>query len=197
MIDDRMTWEQHIVNLCTKLSKLCGILYVTRKKLTQIALINIYYTLFYSQLSYCITIWGGTASKYVNNVYMLQKRFVRAITFTGKFTRTTPIFNALRILKLYNIYKLFVYVLGYKYFTQNYCTQNFEVNQNVYGTRRANLLLKIPNTTCIAGSRSIHYKLPSIWNEFVNSPNCQVITNSNHVYTFKKSLKTILFNDQM
>ena len=100
------------------------------------------------------------------------------------------------MLKLCNIYKLFTSVLGYKFIKQNYCSQNFELNQNIYGTRRANLLLKIPNSTCAAGNRSAHFKLPCLWNELVNSPFCDVISGSNTVYTFKKSLKSVLLNDQ-
>ena len=197
ILDDKLSWECHISNLCSKLSKLCGIMYITRKKLSKAALINIYYCLFYSNLSYCITLWGGATSKNINMLYMVQKRFIRAITFTRKFERITPIFNSMRILKLCFIYKLFMFVLGFKYYYQRYCSQVFEINQNAYGTRRANTLLKIPGTTCAAGSQSIHYKLPSKWNEFMNSPLSNVILNSNSLNSFKKSFKIILFNEQV
>ena len=197
MIDYRLSWESHINYLSTKLSKICGITYVTRKQLTQSALINIYYTLFYSLISYCITIWGGTACKHINRIYMIQKRFMRAITYSKKYQRTTPIFNSLRILKFHNIYKIFLYILSFKYFRQNYCVENFEVNQNLYRTRRADVLLKIPNTSCAAGSRSAHYLLPCKWNELVNSPHGHIVTQSNTLPTFKKSIKTILLTEQL
>ena len=91
----------------------------------------------------------------------------------------------------------FLYILSFKYFKHNYCLDNFEVNQYAYQTRRANVLLKIPNTTCSAGSHSAHYLLPCKWNELVNSPHCHIITNSNTIHAFKKSVKSMLLNEQL
>ena len=197
IVDYRLTWENHIDYLCNKLSKICGIMYITRKKLTETALISIYYSLFYSLLSYGITIWGGASNKYINKVYLVQKRFVKAITFNPKGARCTPLFSKLRFLKLCNIYKLSLLNIGFKFHFQNYSSQVFELNNHNHNTRVSNLHLKIPVPRCKPCAQSVHFKVPSEWNSLVNSNYRSLITNSHYHVSFKRSLKKYLFENQV
>ena len=107
ILDCKLSWEMHIDYLCSRLSKVSGIMYLTRTCLTREAMLSIYYSLFYSLLIYGINIWGGACLQYVNKLYLIQKRFLRTITYTNRSERMTPIFNSLKILKLHTVRKLF------------------------------------------------------------------------------------------
>ena len=51
MIDDKLTWKEHINHVQSKLSKSISILYRASKVLTKAALITLYYSLFYPYMS--------------------------------------------------------------------------------------------------------------------------------------------------
>ena len=167
MRDCNLSWQNHVTNLCSKLSKINGIIYQVRKKLSHGALMSIYYSLCYSLISYGITIWGGTYATYVNKVYLIQKQLIRTISFSNKFSLMTPIFNNWKILKLNNVYRLFICILGFKVVYINYSADIFRIINHNQGTRGAGLLLTIPNSqNCSLLSRSVLCNLPRAWNEF-------------------------------
>ena len=187
-----MSWELHISNLCNKLSKLNGIIYQIRKKLTRAALLNIYYSLCYPLITYGITIWGGACDKYVNRVYMLQKHIIRTITFSRKYSIMSPIFEQLNILKLHNVYKLFLCTLGYKVVLMNYSNNVFQVINHDHGTRGADMLMVIPNShNCSLISKSVLCNLPRTWNEVY-----RLSLTSINIVQFKRRVRSQLFEDQ-
>ena len=63
IIDDKLTWKDHIKKLSlvrSKLSKTVGILYRIRHLLNRSALFILYCSLFLPYLTYCAEIWGNT-----------------------------------------------------------------------------------------------------------------------------------------
>lgn len=72
-IDENLNFRQHIDHICTKLSKITGILYRIRHNLTTHAMICIYYTLFYPHLFYCVPIWACTWPSFPNKLEIAQK----------------------------------------------------------------------------------------------------------------------------
>ena len=124
---------------------------------------------------------------------MRQKQLLRTITFSNKYCLSTPIFNELRILKLHNVYKLFVCILGYKVVFMNYSKNTFQIMHHVHRTRGANYMMVIPNNpNCSILSRSIFCNLPRIWNEIY-----RVALDSIHVVQFKNRIRLQLFADQL
>ena len=148
-------------------------------------------------MSYGIAVWGGVSIKNINKVYLIQKRFIKAITYSPKGARCTPLFAQMKLLKLENVYKLFLLNVGFKYFKQNYCSNIFVSNQHIHNTRVANFLLRIPVSNCSTMANSPHFKVPSEWNSLVNSNDRNVIFNSNNTNSFKRSVKKIMFNNQV
>ena len=52
----------------------------TQKILNQTMLINLYYSLIYSHIVYCIQAWGNAGLTDLNHILILQKRSVRLLT---------------------------------------------------------------------------------------------------------------------
>ena len=105
MIDSKLTWKTHIVNVKRKLSKCLAILYRCNILLNENALKTLYCSMFLSYLTYCCEVWGTTYKTNLKCLELLQKKAVRIICKAGKTASTTPLFLKLNLLKLDDIVK--------------------------------------------------------------------------------------------
>ena len=59
IVDQKLTWQQHITYISLKISKSLNILRRLKYKLPKKCLISLYYSLIYPHLNYCIIVWGS------------------------------------------------------------------------------------------------------------------------------------------
>ena len=76
IIDENVSWTEHIYYIKNKISKGIGILCKARKILKPSTLLAMYYSFIYPYLNYCIELWGSSSSKLFNSVFKLQKRVI-------------------------------------------------------------------------------------------------------------------------
>ena len=88
IIDEKLTWKDHISLVRSKLSKTVGILYRIRHLLNRSALFILYCSLFLPYLTYCAEIWGNTYKSNTQCIFLLQKKIVR--TFMVHILEITP-----------------------------------------------------------------------------------------------------------
>lgn len=108
IINDNINWNQHISSLCINISKFCGVLYRVRDKLTTESIILIYYTLCYSKLFYCESVWGCTWPSFVADLFKVQKAVLRIILYKKKFDSTENILKSFNLMNFYSMHKFFV-----------------------------------------------------------------------------------------
>jgi len=102
IFDEHLSWKSHIDALRVKLSRAIGVLNRLKNFLPNHILRFIYFALIHSHISYGQYLWG-----YVNDkISFLQKKAVRIITHSNKFTHTSPIFKSLNVLKYDDMLKL-------------------------------------------------------------------------------------------
>ena len=77
IIDSSLTWKHNLFNISIKISRSIGILCKLKKILNQNMLINLYYSLIYSHIVYCIQAWGIAGETELNHILILQRRSVR------------------------------------------------------------------------------------------------------------------------
>ena len=118
----------HIGNIAKKVSKVCGILYAVRGKLTELSIRHIYFTLIYSHIIYYIAIWGNAYSCHLRPVVLAQKRAVRTITYSARYDHTLPIFNRLKLLRFDQLYKYVSSLLIHKSIHHSYIPGIFSLN---------------------------------------------------------------------
>ena len=113
LIDPQLSFKFHIDELSKKVSRSIGILFKLRHFVTTKILLNIYHAIIYPFLLYSITIWGSTCKTILNPLYILQKKFVRLVTFNDTFpseyrplSHTPPLFQKLNILNIFDIFKI-------------------------------------------------------------------------------------------
>ena len=106
LLDEHLSWKYHLSELSKKLARTCGMFFKIRNLLPLDVLICLYNALFLSFLQYGLTVWGQTYASYVDPIFKLQKKAVRAITFQPRMSPSLPIFNDFKLLKLSEIFEL-------------------------------------------------------------------------------------------
>ena len=108
LLDETLGWRSHLIELSRKLARSVGIFYKLRHYVLLDTLISIYYALFYPFLTYGIVVWGGTYENFLKPILTAQKKVIRAITFSEPTAHSSPLFLDLKILKLGDIYQLYI-----------------------------------------------------------------------------------------
>ena len=192
LIDENLGWKEHINNVCIKLSRLCGIIYRTRHMLTPEALKSVYYSLIYPHLTYGIVAWGNTYPTYKQPLLVMQKRIIRTITFSSRYSSTQPLFTNLRLMKLDEIFNYFATLFVFKsIYNHNMYKLDFQVINHNYNTRGQHVNIVVPLCTTSHAQRHILYTGPVLWNNLPSR--LKQITNIN---SFKYNLKQKILNNR-
>ena len=146
--------------------------------------------------NYGLIVWGQTYASYIETVFRLQKKTIRAISFQPRLSPSLPIFKDLKLLKLSDIFeqRLLTFVFDSVNKTSPECFHNFFVfssSVHQYCTRQASqgdLYLTRQNSLQY-GLKSLCYLGAKLWNilpaELRNAPS---------KLSFKAKLKTYLLN---
>lgn len=102
-----LSWNTHVTNLTADLSKITGCFFKIRDIVPMWLKKVLYYSLFYSRLSYCILVWGTTYTQNYKKLIILQKRVLRFFeNYHGKpqHLSSEPLFLRYDLLKASQIY---------------------------------------------------------------------------------------------
>ena len=196
LLDEHLSWKYHLSELSKKLARTCGIFFKIRNLLPLDVLLCLYNALFLSFLQYGLIVWGQTFASYIDPIFKLQKKAVRAISFQPRLSPSFPIFKDLKLLKLSEIFELrlltFVYDSVNK--TSPCCFHDFFLfssSVHQYSTRQASqgdLYLYRMNSLQY-GLKSIRYLGAKLWNTLPVD-----LRNAPSKVSFKKQLKLHLLN---
>ena len=181
LLDEHLSWKYHLSELSKKLARTCGIFFRIRNLLPLDVLLCLYNALFLSFLQYGLIVWGGTYASYIEPIFKLQKKAVRAISFQSRLSPSLPIFKDLKLLKLSEIFelRLSTFVFDSVNKTSPSCFHNFFLfNSSVhqYSTRQASQgdLYLLRKNSSQYGLKSIRYLGAKLWNslpvELRNAP---------------------------
>ena len=196
LMDEHLNGKYHVAELSKKLAKTCGILFRVRHLLSKTTLITLYNAFFMSFLQYGIVAWGQTFDSYIEPLFKLQKRAVRAISHQSFLAHTLPIFTDLKLLRIADIFKLRLLSFVYEAINKSApdCFHDFfslTSSIHCHNTRqstRGDLFLTKLNTLQY-GLKSIRYLGAKQWNEIPAT-----IRISSSKFLFKKRLKAYRLN---
>jgi len=168
VINEKLSWSDHIDTISGKISKGLGILNRLKHYIPSRILVNLYYTLIHPYLDYCNIIWGMGENTFIAKLFILQKKAMRIITNSPWRTHAMPIFNKLRVLTIYEINKLqtacFMFKVNKK-LLPSYFNNMFATNSSVHGysTRQSS---DLHMTYCRTKTRQLSIAIygPKIWN---------------------------------
>lgn len=104
-IDEKLTWEHHIKEVCKSLVKYFGIFYNIRNFIdTKLARI-IYYACIYSKIKYGIEIYGTACKTKLETLQVMQNKLMKVLTNKDYMYSTNALHKDLKIMKIEDIYK--------------------------------------------------------------------------------------------
>ena len=109
LIDNNLSWNNHIQSVQTKIAKAIGAMYRIKNKVDSNILLMIYNTLILPHLAYCCEIWGNTYNTRLHCLVLLQKRAVRIIDMVGWREHSSEIFKKYKILKCNDLIAVIAY----------------------------------------------------------------------------------------
>ena len=188
-IDDKLNFNAHVNQLSNKLSRAVGLMKRMSQILPDQAMLNLYYSLFYSHLTYGIIAWGKSSIRNSKKLASMQKRAWKLLAIHD------PKHN---LLNYESVYKYFVAVKTHKTMVlqnHNYFKEKFQqlVPAHLHDTRsRAQNNLNIPFFRTNKGQNSFMFQAILTWN---NLPASIKIPNIS-LHVFKKRLKEHLILSQ-
>ena len=97
IVDEKLSWADHINEVCLKLSQAAGVIFKVRNILSHDALMLIYHALVGQKLRYGLICWA-TASKFLlDKVDVAHNKIVRYLTFSKACSRAWPLYTKLKV----------------------------------------------------------------------------------------------------
>ena len=191
ILDNKLTWADHLKYISRKVSKGIGIIKKARKVFNSETLCTLYNTLIYPYLCYCIHVWGSAALVHIQPLRVQQKRIIRIICGAPPRTSSSPLFNQLNILTIDQIYNYYVGFLMYKVVNEMTLTLFDDIfiptsTVHSYDTRQSNSLYVQYPATNRSKSTIRHYGT-KLLNEIQRT-----INTSCSIGTFKTQLKSFV-----
>ena len=193
MIDQHLSWKDHIDIAACKISRTIGIISKSKYFISETSLLQLYHSLVYPYLYYGNIVWGAAYKSNLKRLNVLQKRIIRIITKSRFDAHTSPLFQKYHLLTLDNIH---LYQIGLFMFSvhsnsipdtfQTMFSKNFETHH--YATRQANNYKVYFSRTNIL-KFSIVSSGPRLWNSFPNE-----LKSKQPLSCFKSNLKKHLIN---
>ena len=167
LIDNKLTWKQHIAYVSDKIACGIGMIIKARQYLDKQGLISLYNSFIYPYLTYCNHIWGSTYKTSLKRLTTLQNKAVKIIAHARWRASCDPIYKHLNIMKLAHIN---TYVIGRFMFRisigkvpESLTSLLKTSDYHSYSTRIANLY-HVPCVKLDLSKTGIKYRGTSIWN---------------------------------
>ena len=191
MIDEKLSWTEHINYIKSKIAKGIGIICKARKLLNIKTLCTLYYCFVYPYLNYCNEIWGGSPKTHLSPLVKLQNRVIRLISFSGWNVDCDSLYENYEVLQLYKVY---VYKIANVMFQVKHkiapkvLHDMFVLNREChnYETRQSDHF-HVPQAKRNYLQRSITYKGVQVWNYV-----CKYVDYDCSILSFKKALRRFL-----
>ena len=191
IINENLTWEDHIKLVKAKVSKNIGIIKRLQKCLPKHILLMLYHSLVHPYFDYCNIVWACEKNIYTDALFKIQKKAVRIISKCKWNCHSSPLFKTNRILNIFDINKLQAGCFVYKSLNcllpltfDNYFLQNSLLH--THNTRSHSSLHLFYHRTK-ARSNCIKIFGSKFWNSLPVP-----IRESNSIYIFKRKLKSYL-----
>ena len=189
--DDKLTWKSHINDVCSKLSSWSWAVLKLRPYADLQTLKSIYFSLMYSHLQYCISLWGLAHANTLNPLEKMHKRIMRNMTNSPYLQHTTPLFFKLNLLKINDTCNLEIA----KYMFQINHTMTLQDNQTF---RLAYHIHKHHTKLSSKGSYFINPRKPTEFGKksftFVGPKVWQIIPDDFKLLTFNHFKKKLKFH---
>ena len=176
LVDERLTFKEHIDKTCKRVSSGIGIIKKLKKFISSNILQKIYNAIIYPHIIYGVEAWGSSSKvgiKRLNNLINKAKRHIGST-------------NSNTLISVEKVHKRFCFTRLFKYFIlkeSNYYHQKFVsqiTNHTIHTRSNANNLFRTPSIRSSKYRSSFFYTSMKYWNKLPNE-----IRNIRKLRTFK------------
>ena len=203
IIDEKLSWSDHIESLEKKLSTACALICKLRYYVDQKCLLKYYYAHVYSYLQYAILAWGSASKSVLSKINVLHRRVVRLMTLHGPLKnffaynaeddlgniKNLELFKSCDILTIQDIYTLELAKFMYKASKNLLPPALNAIFLRPRYPRQRQFLMPLARTRF--GERSLKHAGPKLWESL--EPNLKDASLS--YSTFSQKLKEHLLNE--
>ena len=174
ILDEKLTWNNHINELCSKLKRLFHIFYNIRNYLLKDNIKTIYFALVYSRIKYGISVYGQACESKLKRIQTLQNQLLKVLSSKNYCFSTDMLHNEFELLKVKDIVKQEVITFVHNFFSNSlppvfdgyFETLASNHNRN---TRYGNNLIKISNHSTKFAASSMKIQGAKVWNSLDNN----------------------------
>ena len=112
LLDENLSWKNHIHAIENKISKSIGILFKAKFILNQKCLKSIYFSFIHCYLNYANILWASTNQSKLRKIHKQQKHASRIIYNKEITTSSRPLLKSLNTLNIYQL-NIFQTILCY------------------------------------------------------------------------------------
>ena len=194
LIDDCLTWKNHIDCVSKTISRNIGVMNKLKHFVPTRILHALYCTLVLPYLNYGMLIWGDTCKSYLDKLIKLQKWAIRTVSNSHYRSHTGPIFAKYNVLTVTDMHILWNWArsctetlsMNLPSSFKNYFTKRSEVHN--YLTRHGNHLNLTKNKKTFS-DHSVRTTGPRLWNALENT-----IRASKSIKHFRNQMKQKLIS---
>ena len=137
MLDEHITWNEHIKTIGKKLAKNIDLLYKARVLLDKESLKTIYCSYIHSYLNYANIAWASTYFTKLKPIHYQQKQAARIVFGEDRLTHSRPRLQSLNALNIYqiNIYQNANFMYKFKHSQTPNIFNVFEKPDHKYPTQ--------------------------------------------------------------
>ena len=192
ILDEHLTWNQHITEVCNKLKSLFHIFYNIRRYLSLECMKTLYNTLMYLRIKYGLIVYGQAGITKLNKIQTLQNRLLKVLSSKKFKYSTDKLHNEFEILKVNDMLKQEVLTFVFNYFNNklppvfNNYYETLASSHGINTRHGSNLIKKVKHKTEM-GAHSIKIQGPDLWNRLDSD-----LKSISHVKTFRNKYKSSL-----
>ena len=166
IIDENLTWKNHIEVVENKISKNIGVLYRASHLLDFKNLLKIYFSFIHIYISYANIAWVSTK---LQGILKKQKHAARINFHANRFDHSGPLLNEMKALNVYQINLIetlkFMHKTKYGIIPRIFLPKFREVGHQ-YPTRFSQNSFHYKRSACQTTSFALTLSGPTIWNIF-------------------------------
>ena len=194
VIDENLTWKQHVNDLRNSLLKYIGIFYHISDILPVDTAVQIYYSFIYSRLTYAIEVYGTACATVLKPLQTFQNRILKLLLKKPRRFSTNQLYFDYNILKIKDIHTYCMGVIVFKY-----CNDMLpKVLSNVIKPpnvaqfpmqTRHNSLFSVTSHKTLHGKLVLQNYCYNVWHKL--SPS---VRSSPSLHSFQRNLKSFLIS---
>ena len=190
-IDNKLKFKDHVDDVSVRISRSIGVIRRISYFTPDHILINLYFSIVYPHMTYCILVWGNSSSENVNKICKLQSRFFKMLNKRGH-PNPLPRFKILSFRHMFQYFALLKFFKSHKMDSHQYFKNIISslIPSHRYNTRFSQdggLLL--PNFRLSLTHKNFLFTSIGFWNSLPSE-----IREINSYNSFKKSIKSYFLN---